>query len=302
MDFGKASDLSVIDFSLPEDAHFTCEVLKGPFPHAQRQVLIGAPVWANREWIGKIYPAHCKPGDMLYYYARQFNTIELNVTHYQVPDESTISSWREAVTPDFRFCPKWPQVISHDSMLRGMDGLKQEFIRSVLHLEENLGTTFLQLGPTFDTGYMAVLDAFLKILPEGFPLAIEFRHPSWFADEAKFNRLLAYLQKKNTGMVITDVAGRRDVLHMGLSTPDLTLRFVGYDLHPTDYSRTDTWIQRLRKWFDAGLQTATVFIHCGENFMAPKLARYWTKQLNQELKLNLQPPVIRPQVVQGSLF
>jgi uncharacterized protein YecE (DUF72 family) len=301
MDFGKVADLSKVNFSLPDDADFTQQVLKQYHPSTP-QILIGAPVWSNKEWNGKIYPANCKPAEMLYHYSRQFNTIELNLTHYKIPDEDTIRFWKETVPESFRFCPKWPQAISHDSMLRGLDSLKQEFIKAAMMLEGNLGTTFLQLGPAFDTRYMPVLDEFIKILPEGFPIALEFRHPDWFSDQQKFNRLLAYLHRKNVGMVITDVAGRRDVLHMGLSTPHLTLRFVGYELHPTDYTRSNDWILRLKKWFAAGLQSATLWVHCGENFLAPELIQYWIGQLNQELNLTLQPPVIRPNVVQGSLF
>lgn len=303
MDFGRVADLSSIAFQLPEDAPFTSQLLTDKQnSFSNEQFYIGAPVWSNKEWIGKIYPGTTKSNEMLYHYARQFNTIELNVTHYQVPSEKTIQAWRQAVTPTFKFCPKWPQIISHDSMLRGLYEVKQEFIRNILQLEENLGITFLQLGPTFDTSYMVDLDRFLKQLPEGFPIALEFRHPSWFEDKAKFNALLAYLHKRNIGMVITDVPGRRDVLHMGLSIPTLTLRFVGNELHPTDYTRSNDWITRLGQWFSSGLEKAFIFIHCGENTLAPELTKYWVDQLNTTLHTTIAPPVIRPTAVQGSLF
>lgn len=301
MDFGKVADLSKVDFSLPNDALYTNEVLTKKSPD-QPQIFIGAPVWSNKEWNGKIYPDNCKPAEMLHYYSRQFNSIELNVTHYTIPSDDTIKMWKNAVPTHFRFCPKWPQVISHDSFLKGLNGLKLEFIRSVMLMEEQLGTTFLQLDPSFDTSYMPALDEFLKILPEGFPISIEFRHPDWFSDSQKFNRLLAYLHRKNVGMVITDVPGRRDVLHMGLSTPEVILRFVGNDLHPTDYTRSHDWILRLKKWFDTGLKKATLLIHCGEGLLVPELSQYWTEQLNKELNLTLKPLVIRPRVVQGKLF
>jgi uncharacterized protein YecE (DUF72 family) len=303
MDFGRVPDLTSIDFQLPEDATFTTSLLDRDGQNVRNeQIYIGAPIWSNKEWVGKIYPSTTKANEMLYHYARQFNTIELNVTHYQIPSEKTIQNWRKAVTPEFKFCPKWPQIISHDSMLRGLFDVKQEFIRNVLQLEENLGMTFLQLGPTFDTTYMADLNRFLKQIPENFPLSIEFRHPSWFVEKDKFNALLQYLHKRKIGTVITDVPGRRDVLHMGLSIPTLTLRFVGNELHPTDYTRTNDWVHRLQQWFLGGLENAYIFIHCGENTLAPELTKYWVDQLNQLLGTYVAAPSIRPQAIQGSLF
>jgi len=92
-------------------------------------------------------------------------------------------------------------------------------------------------------------------------------------------------------------------LHMGLSSPVLTLRFIANEGHPTDYSRTDAWIQRLKTWFEKGLQTAYLFIHGGaDNDTAPELILYWVRELNKHCGLSLREPVLQPKVVQGSLF
>ena len=90
---------------------------------------------------------------------------------------------------------------------------------------------------------------------------------------------------------------------MGLSSPVLTLRFIANEGHPSDYTRSDMWIERLKKWFDKGLQTAYLFIHGGgDNDTAPELIRYWVHRLNEQCSLRLREPVLQPQVVQGSLF
>ena len=104
------------------------------------------------------------------------------------------------------------------------------------------------------------------------------------------------------GTVITDVAGRRDVVHSTLTTPDLTLRFVGNELHPTDYTRIDEWCKRIITWLEMGMMNAYIFVHCGENKFAPELTKYWIEQLNNLANLDIQVPKISPQVVQGSLF
>ncbi|MEZ4905865.1 MAG: DUF72 domain-containing protein [Spirosomataceae bacterium] len=112
------------------------------FAYPSPQCFVGPPIWANKQWVGKIYPSNAKEKDFLYYYTRQFNTIELNVTHYQIPNEATVQRWKEAAHKDFRFCPKWPQEISHDRQLIGCEALSQAFTQAVLGLGENLGTTF----------------------------------------------------------------------------------------------------------------------------------------------------------------
>ena len=110
------------------------------------------------------------------------------------------------------------------------------------------------------------------------------------------------LTEMKIGTVITDVSGRRDVLHNTLTTPNLTLRFVGNELHPTDYTRIDAWCDRLVAWLEMGLKNAYIFVHCGENKFAPELTKYWIDRLNALVNLQIQAPKITPQVIQSSLF
>jgi uncharacterized protein YecE (DUF72 family) len=302
MDFGKLTDISGVDFSLPVTNAFTNRVLAACEP-TQPRVCIGPPIWSNKEWLGKIYPYSAKEKDFLYHYTRQFNTIELNVTHYNIPSEATVEKWLEASADGFKFCPKWPQVISHDRQLQGAEVLSAEFVRAVSGLGNHLGTTFLQLAPYFGVRQLGTLKAFLtNNIPDAFPIAVEFRHKSWFVDAVRWQETLALLHELGVGTVMSDVAGRRDVLHTSLTTPVFTLRFVGNELHPTDYTRVDAWVQRLKGWFESGLQTAYIFVHCGENNLAPELTHYWIEQLNTHCGLSLALPKIQPKVVQTTLF
>jgi uncharacterized protein YecE (DUF72 family) len=267
MDFGKLEDISNVDFTLPPDHPHTQRVLALP-PATSPKVFVGPPIWANKDWLGKIYPSTAKDKDFLYHFARQFNTIELNVTHYQIPAESTVKRWVESVAgTEFLFCPKWPQEISHDRQLLSSEALTEAFVQASLGFGKHLGTTFLQLAPYFGPWKMDVLEEFLAQIPAGFPLAVEFRQPKWF-EEPVWSEAMDLLSRYQVGTVISDVAGRRDVVHQSLSTPILTLRFVGNELHPTDYTRVDAWVARVRAWQGAGLQKAYIFVHCGENSRA----------------------------------
>jgi uncharacterized protein YecE (DUF72 family) len=302
MDFGKLQDISDVDFTLPPDNPFTKKTLDLAPKNQKPNIYIGPPIWANKDWIGKIYPFNAKDKDFLNYYTRQFNTIELNVTHYQIPTHETIQRWKAAAADGFKFCPKFPQIISHDRQLIGCEALTTEFCNNILDLGEYLGTTFLQLAPTFDPRRLRFLENYLKTLPENFPIAVEFRHPDWFNNEKTWTKTCEMLAEMKVGTVMSDVAGRRDVLHMTLTNSTFTLRFVGNELHPTDYTRIDTWCSRLVTWLEMGLESAYIFVHCGENKFAPELTKYWIDQLNDLGNFNIQAPKISPQMVQGSLF
>jgi uncharacterized protein YecE (DUF72 family) len=302
MDFGKLQDISNVDFSLPPENPLTIKTLDLAPKNQKPNIYIGPPIWANKDWIGKIYPFNAKDKDFLHYYTRQFNTIELNVTHYQIPTFETIQRWKDAAADGFKFCPKFPQVISHDRQLVGCEALTTEFCNAVLGLDEHLGMTFLQLSPTFNPRQIKFLEIYLKSLPLNFPVSVEFRHPDWFKDAKVWTKTCEMLAEMKVGTVISDVSGRRDVVHSTLTTPNLTLRFVGNELHPSDYTRIDAWCNRLITWLEMGLENAYIFVHCGENTFAPELSKYWIERLNTLANLNLQAPKITPQVIQGSLF
>ncbi|GAB3332932.1 DUF72 domain-containing protein [Larkinella ripae] len=308
MDFGKLPTVDTVDFTLPPDSWFNQTVWDKVEPTTSPEVYIGGPLWANKSYVGRIYPSQAKERDFLHYYTQQFNTIELNSTHYHIPTPGMIEKWKTAaadspIRPRFVYCPKFPQAISHDRALVAAESLTEEFVNAVLSLEEYLGTTFLQLPPTFGPDKWPVLENYLKNLPDDLEVAVEFRHPDWFGKPAIWQQTLERLGALHRDVVISDVAGRRDVLHMSLTSPKLVLRFVANEGHRTDYERTDAWVERLNGWFGKGLQTAYLFIHGGEeNDTAPELIRYWVRKLNAVCGLNLQEPNIRPEVVQGSLF
>ncbi len=223
-----------------------------------------------KEWVGKIYPKGTKTPDYLRHYTRQFNTIELNTTHYRIPDHFTVQHWHDEAAADFRFCPKVLQGISHAGDLGTGGDLIQRFCEAMSGLGSKLGPCFIQLPPYFGVDKLAVLEAFLKQFT--LPLAVEVRHHSWFDNELNMARLFELLEKYGVSTVITDVAGRRDVAHMRLTTKKVLVRFVGNDLHPTDFTRLDDWAKRLTDWFSMGLEECYFFTHEPDNLLAPDLA------------------------------
>lgn len=291
MDFGKCSSLEGINFSLPPDHPATAGRLGGlAYREGPPALYFGCTGWSMKEWVGTWYPWGAKPEHFLGHYGRQFNTIELNTTHYRIPTPAQVAQWRDAVPAAFRFCPKVPQRISHSADLGFSSGQIPLFVESMTHFGEKLGPSFLQLPPTFGPSRAETLDRFMRGFPCGtIPLAVEFRHPDWFSTPegwAVFDRMAAL----GVSVVITDVAGRRDVLHQCLTTGSVLLRFVGNELHPTDFERLDAWTERLQTWFALGLREAFVFLHEPDNRMAPELAAHWVPLASKALGISMQAP------------
>jgi uncharacterized protein YecE (DUF72 family) len=303
LDFGKLPSISGVDFSLPANFSGNAQLLNRLGATGKKPaVYVGAPVWSQKEWVGRIYPLGTRSQDYLKFYSQQFNTIELNTTHYRIPDEDTIENWRTASEPGFKFCPKFPQTISHERMLQDAEAMTQSFCKSVMGLRDRLGRSFLQLPPQFSPAQLPILRNFLETLPRGFQLAIEFRHPAWFSKGVLRSDVTRLLEIYGAVALITDVAGRRDVLHMSLTAPSAMVRFVGNSLHPTDYSRIDAWIGRLSEWISQGIREIYFFIHEPDNVQAPDLIHYFTQEINIRCGLELKPWVEMNQGSQMSLF
>src|SRR3569832_1088587 len=238
MKFGRLeeSELAPISWKLPSDPLTTQALLDTLPPRIQPpSVHIGCSVWTDRSFLGKVYPQGTSAKDFLKVYCQQFNTVELNTTFYSLPSIERVKKWKEAATPGFRFCPKMPRSISHSSKMDEQRRILDIFIDTVLHFEEALGMTFIQLPPYFQPSSMKALQKLLLCIPQGFPLAIELRHPAWFSDTVAQQALFNFLLERGIVAVITDVAGRRDVLHQTLTTSCAFIRFTGNYLHATDY-------------------------------------------------------------------
>ncbi|WII72679.1 DUF72 domain-containing protein [Bdellovibrio sp. 22V] len=291
MEFGKLASVDSVDWTLPPDDPASAEYLQKLSGTAlpSTRYLLGTPAWGHKEWIGKIYPAKTKPADFLFHYSRNYDTIELNTTHYRIPSSEQVKKWQEQVTPHFQFCPKVFQGITHSAQGLSDKKLYQEWFQFLANIRANLGPCFAQFPPHFDYSKKAQLFYFLQQWPQEFELALEFRHPSWFEEGRILSALTKYLQTRNVGLVITDVAGRRDVLHTSISAPFTMLRIIGNDLHASDYTRSREWAQRLSQWSQQGLQRVYYFVHEPDDLKSPEMTQALIQYLNEECDAQLNP-------------
>ncbi len=136
------------------------------------------------------------------------------------------------------------------------------------------------LPPSFAPANIELLERFLDALPKGFQIAIELRHPGWFTNRVLIDEAYALLQNSGAAAVITDTAGRRDVVHAAITAPTVFVRFLGNELHPSDYTRLEDWVARLKKWMAAGVTEVYIYMHHGTYVNVPELSAYFIEKAN----------------------
>jgi len=294
MEFGRVAsqELAEVDFTLPPDTALTIETLRSAKNDQPLQLHVGCAKWGRKEWLGKIYPPKTKDANFLDEYVKHFDCIELNATFYNVYPAATISKWKQKAdeNPDFKFCPKFSQSITHIRRLKNADDITTTFYEGILAFGDKLGPLFLQVGDNYTPKSFPELKAYLEHLPKDVPVFVELRHKDWFAIPENSENVFNLFKQLNIGAVITDASGRRDVVHMNLPTPHAFIRFVGNSLDRTDYTRVDEWVDRIKQWRDTGLQTVWFFMHQHDERYSPELADYVSEQLNKKLALNLHRP------------
>lgn len=287
------SQLDTINFSLPPEPRSNHLMLPG-VRAASPKIYIVCPRWGVKEWVGKLYPKGTKDLHFLDEYVKQFHCIELNSTFYNLYNETAIAKWTERAGGDFRFLPKVFQGISHEGTLNGKAALTHAFQQSISAFGPHLGPVFLQLSDRFGPQRKKELAEYLKCWPSAFSLFVEVRHSDWFVQN-ELEALLQLLKATGHGLMITDTAGRRDVCHMHLSKTKAMVRFVANNLHPTDYTRVDDWVQRIAFWVENGLTELYFIIHMDSEKHSPELAGYLVDKLNAACDMQLKKPVLLQQ-------
>lgn len=295
MKFGGVPSVKGLDLSLPPDHPDTARIIgKGRGGGAPR-IHIGCAKW-NRADLANFYPRGTK--DELAYYATQFNSIELNATFYRFFPPQQFANWAKKVPDGFRFYPKVTQDISHFKRLLGTEGMTEDYCQAVRHLGDRLGAVFLQMHENFSPKDLPRVEPFLENWPKDIRLALEFRHTDWYNHTTVANQLYPLLEKHRVMNIITDTAGRRDLLHMRLTTPSAFVRYVGANDPKSDRSRLDEWVKRLKTWAELGIEDVHFFIHQNHELESPLLAAGFITKLNKALKMKLKVP----HTLDGDLF
>lgn len=181
---------------------------------------------------------------MLAFYARHFDTVELNNSFYRLPAESAFDAWRLVTPPDFVFAVKASRYLTHIKKLKDPESPLHKFLPRVAHLGSKLGPVLFQLPPRWTLNYER-LEALLRVLPKSLRFVFEFRDPSWIKPEV--NELLA---RFGAAFCIYELAGYQSPLTVTADFAYVRLHGPGPGKYQNSYDgrRLRQWARQIADW------------------------------------------------------
>ena len=169
---------------------------------------IGTSGYSYQDWRGVFYPPDLPDGQMLNYYARYFNTVEINSTYYRIPNRAVFYHLAGKTPDDFDFVVKTHQETTHIRQ-KPKEAMK-ELIEAVQPLVEACKFS----------GFLAQFPYSFKNTPQNrrylkrirelageYPLFVEFRNWTWNRQE-----VYQFLREYNLGYVNVDQPRLRGLL------------------------------------------------------------------------------------------
>ena len=209
---------------------------------ASMNLYVGTSGYSYKEWKGPFYPEDLPDKQMLHFYGERFRSVEINNTFYRMPKSSMLEAWATEVPADFKFVLKAPQQITHIKRLKEAGDSVAYLLKVALALNERLGPILFQLPPYLKKDATRLRE-FLALLPPDRPVAMEFRHESWFDDET-----LGLLREHQAALCIAEAED-------GVEVPFVSTAKWGYlRLRRPDYGDVElqTWVDKVRgqAWSD----------------------------------------------------
>ena len=134
-------------------------------------------------------------------YASHFPFVEMDTSFYGIPSKKSIQSWIDKTPESFQFIPKAYQAMTlHQKWQDHFESVEEMFdifkVRFYPMIREKRIKTFLFQFPPFFHCSQKNVDYLERIseLMGTLPVAIEFRHRSWYSEENRENTL-ALLRK-----------------------------------------------------------------------------------------------------------
>jgi uncharacterized protein YecE (DUF72 family) len=145
-------------------------------------IRLGTSGFSYDDWIGPVYPEDLARRDWLRYYARQFDTVELNVTYYRIPELRIVHGWVQKTPEEFLFTVKAHRSITHEREEPDFEAFRNAV--GPLKEEGRLATILAQFPHSFHPNPKN--RSYLQILREGLidlPVVVEFRDSQWVGEQ-----------------------------------------------------------------------------------------------------------------------
>ena len=218
------------------------------------QVRIGTSGWTYQHWKGVFYPAGVGQRRWLEYYAREFDTVEVNATFYRLPAEGTFEGWRQRVPDGFLFALKASRPITHFKKLLGAEPELEHVLSRARLLKDRLGPLLFQLPPHWPVD-VERLRSFLTLLPRQQRCAFEFRDESWLMEPV-------YDALRGHGAALVRVSAPRAPEAEVVTADFCYLRMHGdQTMYSSKYSQRtlSEWATAISRWAAAGRDVFVYF-------------------------------------------
>ena len=161
---------------------------------------LGTSGFSFNDWVGNFYPVAMPKREWLSYYAREFNTCEVNSTFYALPKPSSLKAMVEKTGEGFLFCLKANQEMTlqqkdNAAVFKAFCQVLEPIIAA-----GKLGCILAQFPYSFrfdhrNWDYLALAKERLGELP----VVIEFRNAQWLRSE-----VLDWLHQQDLGFCCVD--------------------------------------------------------------------------------------------------
>jgi uncharacterized protein YecE (DUF72 family) len=230
-------------------------------------IRVGTSGWNYDHWQGPFYPQDKTQDEWLAYYSQRFNTVEINNSFYNLPDEDSIQNWRGTVKGDFVFSIKASRYLTHMKKLKEAPESRDQFLSRADLLQDRRGPILFQLPPNWNANPDR-LEQFVEGLGGSRRYVFEFRDTSWFTPE-----IYDVLRNARCAFCIYELG---DTTSPDIVTADFAyIRLHGpgsaYEGSYDDGTLKD-WAQRIREWDEDGLDVYCYFDN-DQNGYAPANAR-----------------------------
>jgi len=218
------------------------------------EIRIGTSGHHYKHWRGPFYPQKIPANQMLGFYSRHFDTVELNNSFYRLPTEAAFEDWQKSTPSTFVFAVKASRFLTYNKKLKEPESALEKLFPRIAHLGTKLGPILFQLPPKWQVNYER-LEGLLQVLPTGFRYVFELRDRTWIKPE--IDELLA---KFRAGFCIYELAGYHSPLTITSDFAYVRLHGPGAGKYQGSYDETRLreWCCQIRKWAE---KLAAVYIY-----------------------------------------
>ena len=216
------------------------------------RVYAGTSGFAYADWSPRFYPPGTRGDAVLRHYAGRLAACELNNTFYARPTAAKIAAWIGAVPETFRFIVKGQRGSTFRALFVDPVEALTWLTEPLPGFGERLGAVLFRIDQRVQRDD-AALARMLAAWPAGFPLVVEFQHPSWHVDET-----FVALRAADAVLCATDLDEAEE-----LPTVRQTGAFLYLRLRRSAYTDDDldAWAARVAPFIADGRDVYTIFRH-----------------------------------------